>query len=57
MTATGIACGSDAEDHVARLRKYVAAGFDELSVSPVGPGYRGFFDFYGSGVLPEMGSA
>ena len=33
------------------------AGFDEISVNPVGPGYRGFFDFYGSEVLPEMGSA
>lgn len=53
MAASGIACGSDAEDHVARLRKYVDAGFDEIYVNPVGPGYRGFFDFYGSEVLPE----
>ena len=52
-----IVCGNDVDEHVARLEKYVAAGFDEIYLNPVGPGYQGFFEFYHDEVLPRMGAS
>jgi G6PDH family F420-dependent oxidoreductase len=47
-------CGPDLEAHVAGLRAYVDAGFDEVHVGQVGPDVEGFFEFYGERVLPRL---
>lgn len=54
MVAKGIVCGADADEHLAKLGQYVEAGFDEIYVNPVGPEYRGFFDFYRDEVMPRL---
>jgi hypothetical protein len=36
------------------IRAYTSAGFDEVYVGSVGPETDGFFDFYGSQVLPRL---
>ncbi|HMG64059.1 MAG TPA: TIGR03557 family F420-dependent LLM class oxidoreductase [Streptosporangiaceae bacterium] len=51
------ACGPDPEVHAARVLAYTSAGFDEVYVSQVGPDVEGFFDFYGSTVLPRLREA
>jgi G6PDH family F420-dependent oxidoreductase len=47
-------CGPDPAVHLAGIRAYREAGFDEVYVSQVGPGAEGFFDFYASQVLPRL---
>jgi hypothetical protein len=39
---------------VAGVLDFISAGFDEVYVSQVGPDVEGFFDFYGSTVLPRL---
>jgi len=51
------ACGPDPEVHAAAVRAYISAGFDEVYVSQVGPDVEGFFEFYGSTVLPRLREA
>jgi len=50
-----IACGPDPEAHLAQLRAYAEAGYDELYVQQVGPEQDGFFDFYAREILPRIG--
>ncbi|HEY6480145.1 MAG TPA: TIGR03557 family F420-dependent LLM class oxidoreductase [Streptosporangiaceae bacterium] len=50
----GVPCGPDPAVHVAGVLDFIAAGFDEVYVSQVGPDVEGFFDFYGSTVLPRL---
>ena len=47
-------CGPDPAVHLAGIRAYREAGFDEVYVSQVGPEAEGFFDFYASQVLPRL---
>jgi G6PDH family F420-dependent oxidoreductase len=47
-------CGPDPAVHLAGIRAYREAGFDEVYVSQVGPDAEGFFDFYASQVLPRL---
>jgi G6PDH family F420-dependent oxidoreductase len=47
-------CGADAADHIAAIRKYEEAGYDELYVTQVGTRQREFLDFYAREVLPEL---
>jgi G6PDH family F420-dependent oxidoreductase len=47
-------CGDDVGEHVAAIRKYVDAGYDEVYVQQIGPEQDGFFDFYARHVLPEF---
>jgi alkanesulfonate monooxygenase SsuD/methylene tetrahydromethanopterin reductase-like flavin-dependent oxidoreductase (luciferase family) len=49
-----VACGPDPERHLASIREYLDAGFDEVYVSQIGPDQRGFFDFYRREVLPKL---
>lgn len=55
MVADKIACGPDPERHVASLRGYLEAGFDEVYVSQIGEDQAGFLDFYFSEVAPRLG--
>jgi hypothetical protein len=41
-----IPCGPDPERHLASIRQYLDAGFDEVYVSQIGDDQAGFFDFY-----------
>lgn len=47
-------CGPDPERHLAAIREYVDAGFDEVYVSQIGPDQDAFFDFYAAKILPEL---
>jgi len=47
-------CGPDPEEHLAGIRAYTDAGFDEVYVSQVGPEHGGFFEFYAEQVLPRL---
>jgi G6PDH family F420-dependent oxidoreductase len=47
-------CGDDVGEHVAAIRKYADAGYDEVYVQQIGPEQDGFFDFYAKHVLPEL---
>ena len=47
-------CGPDPAAHMAGIRAYEEAGFDEVYISQVGPDQEGFFDFYASTVLPRL---
>ena len=56
IIASMITCGPDPERHVATIRKYLDAGFEEVHVSQIGPNQREFFDFYRSEVLSRIGA-
>ncbi len=47
-------CGPDPEKHVAALREYVDAGFDEVYVSQIGPDQEGFLEFWTKEVMPRL---
>jgi G6PDH family F420-dependent oxidoreductase len=50
-------CGPDLAAHLAGIRAFTEAGFDEVYVSQVGPEQDGFFEFYSSQVLPQLREA
>ncbi|MFD0415290.1 TIGR03557 family F420-dependent LLM class oxidoreductase [Streptomyces sp. NPDC127108] len=52
--AEGMVCGDDVDEHVAAVKAYPEAGFDEVYVGQIGPDQQGFFDFYRSEVLPRL---
>lgn len=54
MVAAEFTCGADPDRHVTSLQQRIDAGFDEIYVQQVGPDMDGFFDFYGSRVLPRL---
>ncbi|BFV60211.1 LLM class F420-dependent oxidoreductase [Kitasatospora sp. CMC57] len=54
MVADTVACGDDVDEHLAALRPFVEARFDEVYVGQIGPNQRGFFEFYGREVLPRL---
>ena len=49
-----VACGPDAERHVAAIRKYVEAGFDHIVVIGVGPDQHGFLRFWEKELWPAL---
>jgi len=49
-----IACGPDPERHVAAIREYLDAGFDEVYVNQIGPDQAGFFEFFEREVRPRL---
>jgi G6PDH family F420-dependent oxidoreductase len=53
-TAAAGTFGDDPDEHIASLRAFVDADFDEVYVGQVGPGQRQFFDAYRSHVLPAL---
>jgi G6PDH family F420-dependent oxidoreductase len=54
MTRDAIVCGPDPQRHVAALREYVDAGYDEVYVANMGPHYEGFMRLYRDQVLPAL---
>jgi G6PDH family F420-dependent oxidoreductase len=46
MTRGSLPCGPDPAGHAEQLKKYEAAGFDEVYVSNIGPHYRELIDLY-----------
>jgi G6PDH family F420-dependent oxidoreductase len=50
-------CGPDPGVHLAGMREFLEAGFDEVYVGQVGPDTDGFFDFYGGTILPRLRDA
>ncbi len=46
-------CGPDPAVHLAALREFAEAGFDEVYVQQVGGAPEAFFDFFGREVLPR----
>ncbi|MCC5574668.1 TIGR03557 family F420-dependent LLM class oxidoreductase [Microtetraspora sp. AC03309] len=55
--ADRIACGPSPEAHIAAIRQYVGAGYDEVYIQQVGPEQDGFFSFYAEEVLPRCRTA
>jgi hypothetical protein len=49
-----VPCGNDPPRHIAALRQFVDAGYDEVYVQQIGPEQEGFFEFYAQHVLPEL---
>ena len=56
MTREAIVSGPDPEAHVAAVREYADAGYDEVYVSNMGPHYEGFMRLYRDEVLPAVRS-
>jgi G6PDH family F420-dependent oxidoreductase len=54
MIARTVPCGNDPRRHIAALRAYLDAGYDEVFVQQIGPEQDGFFEFYAQEVLPEV---
>jgi G6PDH family F420-dependent oxidoreductase len=50
-------CGPDPDAHLAGIRAYTDAGFDEVYVSQAGSEQDGFFEFYAEQVLPRLREA
>jgi hypothetical protein len=48
-------CGPDPERHLAGIRQYLDAGFDEIYISQIGDDQAGFFDFYRRELAPRLG--
>jgi G6PDH family F420-dependent oxidoreductase len=56
MVAKLIPCGPDPERHLAVLRDYEKAGFDELFINQIGEDASGFFEFFNREIRPELGT-
>ncbi|MCU1363511.1 MAG: luciferase-like protein [Acidimicrobiaceae bacterium] len=54
MVAEHFTCGSDPDRHVAAIEERIDAGYDEIYVQQVGADMDGFFNLYGSRVLPVL---
>jgi len=54
MMAESITCGPDAQQHADAIAPYVDAGFDEISLSQVGPDQAGFFEFFTNELRPLL---
>jgi G6PDH family F420-dependent oxidoreductase len=52
--AEPISCGPDPEQHLASIRKYRDAGYDEVYIQQIGPDQEGFFRFYSEDILPKV---
>jgi G6PDH family F420-dependent oxidoreductase len=47
-------CGPDPDTHLAGVRAFTEAGFDEVYIGQVGGEAEGFFEFYAGQVLPRL---
>jgi G6PDH family F420-dependent oxidoreductase len=57
MIGESTPCGPDLDEHIAALRKYAEAGYDELYVSQIGPHSEELFKTFEAEVLPALRSA
>ena len=55
-TSETVVAGPDLDDHLAQLREYRDAGFDEVYVANMGPHFREMIEAYGRDVLPTLRS-
>jgi len=55
--AEEVVCGDNPEKHIAAIKKYAEAGYDNVWVHQIGPDQEGFFDFYETEILPKLASA
>ncbi len=53
-TRESVPCGPDPARHLAGLRPYLEAGFDELYISNMGPHYKPMMELYRTEVLPAL---
>jgi G6PDH family F420-dependent oxidoreductase len=53
-TQDSVVAGSDIDEHVAQLREYVDAGYDEVYVANMGPHYLPMIEAYRAEVLPRL---
>jgi G6PDH family F420-dependent oxidoreductase len=49
-----ITCGPDPEQHIAKIREVIEAGYDHVYVHQVGRDQEGFFNFYAQEVMPKL---
>lgn len=56
MVGDSMACGPDADKHVAQVREFIEAGVDEIYVQQVAPDSEGFFSAWERDVLPQLRS-
>lgn len=56
MVGDSMACGPDADKHVAQIREFIEAGVDEIYVQQVAPDSEGFFAAWERDVLPQLRS-
>ena len=54
MIGESVPCGPDIERHVAALKEYEEAGFDELYVQQIGSRHEEFFEVFAREVLPKF---
>ncbi|HEX5782214.1 MAG TPA: hypothetical protein VFX80_09835 [Solirubrobacteraceae bacterium] len=54
MIGESVPCGPDIERHVAALKAYADAGFDELYVQQIGGRHEAFFETFAREVLPRF---
>lgn len=54
MVAQQVTCGSDPDEHVQAIQRYLDAGFDEVYVAQMGPDQEGMIRFYEREVLPRL---
>ncbi|GAA3155101.1 LLM class F420-dependent oxidoreductase [Planomonospora alba] len=54
QASAGTPCGPDPEVHLAAIKEYVDAGFDEVYVNQIGGEQDAFFDFYAEQILPRL---
>ena len=52
--AEKIPCGPDPERHLAAIRPYIDAGYDEIYISQVGMDQDGFFTFFNNELRPRL---
>jgi G6PDH family F420-dependent oxidoreductase len=56
MVGESMACGPDADKHIAQVREFIEAGVDEIYVQQVAPDSEGFFTAWERDVLPQLRS-
>jgi G6PDH family F420-dependent oxidoreductase len=54
QVAERVPCGPDPARHLALIREYLAAGYDQVSVHQIGPNQRDFLCFYRQEVIPRL---
>ncbi len=52
--AQAVPCGPDPERHVAEIRKYLEAGFDEIYINQIGEDLAGFLRFFEREIAPRL---
>jgi alkanesulfonate monooxygenase SsuD/methylene tetrahydromethanopterin reductase-like flavin-dependent oxidoreductase (luciferase family) len=54
MIGDSVPCGPDIDRHVAALKAFADAGFDELYVQQIGGRHEAFFETFAREVLPRF---